>query len=229
VPARARLADENVDFLSLMSEANRRQVLEKSTRVVYPAGTLLFREGDPARVILIERGLIRVFRTVPDGRQATVAFLRTREILGASMIVSDPPLVCAQTVTDSTITDLDVKSLHHVATTQIQVMTAVATQLAVLMRNAHRLVALRSLGNITQRLAYDLLERACQSQLAMGRLEATVTQSDLAASIGSSREVVSRAMKGLRASGIIKTAPGVVRVVDPARLADAVRAFLRPS
>jgi CRP/FNR family transcriptional regulator len=229
VPAKARLADENVDFLSLMSAANRRQVLEKSTRVVYPAGTLLFREGDPARVILIERGLVRVFRTVSDGRQATVAFLCTREILGASMIVSDPPSACAQIVTNSTITDLDVKTLHHVATTQIQVMTAVATQLAALMRNAYRLVALRSLGNIRQRLAYDLLERACQSQLAMGRLEAMVTQTDLAASIGSSREVVSRAMKGLRASGIIKTAPGVVRVVDPARLADTVRAFLRPS
>ncbi|OLC12987.1 MAG: Crp/Fnr family transcriptional regulator [Chloroflexi bacterium] len=229
MPARARLADENVDFMSLMSEANRRRVLGKSTPVVYPAGTLLFREGDPARVILIESGLVRVFRTVPDGRQATVAFLRTREILGASLIVSDPPWVCAQIVIDSTITDLDVKTLRNVASTHIQVMTAVATQLAALVRNAHRLVALRSLGNITQRLAYDLLERACQSQLEMGRLDAMVTQEGLAASIGSSREVVSRAMKGLRAAGIIKTTPGVVRVVDPVRLSDTVRAFLRPT
>ncbi len=108
-------------------------------------------------------------------------------------------------------------------------MTAVATQLAALVRNAHRLVALRSLGNITQRLAYDLLERACQSQLEMGRLDAMVTQEGLAASIGSSREVVSRAMKGLRAAGIIKTTPGMVRVVDPVRLSDTVRAFLRPT
>jgi len=229
VAVRARAADENVDFMSFLSEANRRRVLEKSTRIVCPAGSLLFREGDPPRVILIEHGLVRVFRTVPDGRQATVAFLCTREILGASMIFSDPPSVSAQIVTNSTITDLDVNTLHHVATTQTQVMTAVATQLAALLRNALRLVALRSLGNIRQRLAYDLLERACQSQLVMGRLEATVTQTDLAASIGSSREVVSRAMKGLRASGIIKTAPGVVRVADPVRLADTVRAFLRPS
>lgn len=227
--ATARLADECLDFLSLLSEPNKRRVLAGSMRSVYPAGTLLFREGDPARVLLVEHGLVRVFRTVPDGRQATVAFVRTSEILGASMVVKDPPWVCAQIVIDSTITDLDVKTLRHVASTQIQVMTAVAMQLAVLVRNAHRLVALRSLGNIGQRLAYDLLERACQSQLAMGRLEARVTQTDLAASIGSSREVVSRAMKGLRASGIIKTAPGVIRVVDPAQLADRVQAFLRPS
>src|SRR5260370_24666241 len=138
-----------------------------STRLVCPAGALFLREGDPPRVMLIESGLVRIFRTMPDGRQATVAFLCTREILGASMIVNDPPSVSAQIVTDGTITDLDVKTLHHVATTQIQVMTAVATQLAALLRNALRLVALRSLGNITQRPAYDLLERACQSQLEM--------------------------------------------------------------
>ncbi len=214
---RARAADENVDFMSFMSEANRRRVLAKSTR------------RDTPRVILVEQGLVRIFRTVPDGRQATVAFLRTHEVVGTSMVVSEPPWVCAQTVTKTTVTDLDVETVRSVATKEIQVMTAVAIQLATLVRNAHRLVALRSLGNIRQRLAYDLLERACQSQLAMGRLDAMVTQADLAASIGSSREVVSRAMKGLRAAGMIKTAPGVVRVVDPVRLADTVRAFLSPS
>ena len=226
---RARAADENVDFMSFMNDANRRRVLEKSTEVAYPPGTLLFREGDPPRVFLIERGLVRIFRTVPDGRQATVAFLCTHELVGASMVVREPPAICAQTVTKCAFTDLDVETMRNIASTEIQVMTAVAAQLAVLLRNAHRLVALRSLGNIPQRLAYDLLERACQSQLAMGRLEAVVTQEELAASIGSSREVVSRALKGLRAAGIIKTEPGVVRVVEPVRLSDTVRAFLSPS
>jgi CRP-like cAMP-binding protein len=229
VAVRARAADKNVDFMSFIGEANRRRVLEKSTQLVYPAGTLLFGERDPARVILIERGLVRIFRTVPDGRQATVAFLCAREVVGTSMVVSEPPWVSAQTVTKSTVTDLNVETMRNVASTQIQVMTAIATQLAVLVQNAHRLVALRSLGNIRQRLAYDLLERACQSQLAMGRLDAVVTQQELAASIGSSREVVSRALKGLRAAGIIKTAPGVVSVVDPVRLSETVRAFLSPS
>jgi CRP-like cAMP-binding protein len=59
----------------------------------------------------------------------------------------------------------------------------------------------------------------------MGRLDAEVTQVDLADSIGSSREVVSRALKGFRASRIIKTDPGVIHVVDPVRLAYTVRAF----
>src|SRR5260370_10210592 len=112
-----------------------------------------------------------------------------------------PAWVGAQTGIKATGTDREVETVRSVATREIQVMTAVATQLATLVRNAHRLVALRSLGNIRQRLAYDLLERACQSQLAMGRLDAMVNHADLAASIGSSRRGVRRARHGLRPGG----------------------------
>ena len=41
--------------------------------------------------------------------------------------------------------------------------------------------------------------------------------------IGSSREVVSRTLKGLRADGVVETAPGITRVLEPARLAEIVR------
>lgn len=83
-----------------------------------------------------------------------------------------------------------------------------------------------SLGTIPERLAFDLLERASRSQLSLGRLDAKGTQQDLADSFGSSREVVSRALKELRAAGIVETAPGLTRVLDSIRLADIVRTFV---
>jgi DNA-binding transcriptional ArsR family regulator len=84
----------------------------------------------------------------------------------------------------------------------------------------------RSLGSINERLAFDLLDRASRSQLADGRLEARATHEDLASSIGSSREVVSRTLKGLRSAGIVETAPRITRVLDPARLAAIAQAFV---
>lgn len=81
------------------------------------------------------------------------------------------------------------------------------------------------LGNIPERLAFDLLERATVTQLSLGRLEARATHQDLADSIGSSREVVSRTLKELLAAGIVETAPGLTRVLDPVRLADIVRTY----
>jgi CRP-like cAMP-binding protein len=87
-------------------------------------------------------------------------------------------------------------------------------------------VAVRSLGTIRERVAYDLLDRACRSQLIVGRLECRATHADLADSIGSSREVVSRTVRDLRATGIIETAPGMVRVLEPLRLSAIVRGFV---
>jgi CRP-like cAMP-binding protein len=98
--------------------------------------------------------------------------------------------------------------------------------MAARIRSAFQLIAVRSLGSIRERLAYDLLDRACRTQLVVGRLEVRATHADLADSIGSSREVVSRALRDLRAAKIVETTPGMVRVIDPLHLAAIVRAFV---
>jgi CRP-like cAMP-binding protein len=88
------------------------------------------------------------------------------------------------------------------------------------------MIAVRSLGHIPERLAFDLLARACRSQLATGKLEAHATHNDLAGSIATSREVVSRGLRDLRSAGIVETASGLTRVPDPDRLAEIVRTFV---
>ena len=126
----------------------------------------------------------------------------------------------------SAITALDLDGVRRLTASENQVLAAIAAHLSSRIRNAYRLIAVRSLGSIRQRLAYDLLDRACRSQLEQGRLEARATHAELADSVGSSREVVSRAIGGLREDGLVETAPGVVRVIEPIRLAEIVRAFV---
>lgn len=219
------LERDEVDFLSLLSEANRRRVLENSTKTDYPAGAIAYHPESPPRAFLLERGLVRAYAGVPDGRQATIAFYHSKELIGATSIVSRPPRVTIQVVVKSTLMTLDLQKTRALASTEAQVATAIAVHLAAFARNATRLIAVRSLGDIKQRLAYDLLDRACQAQLEVGRLECRATHAELADSIGSAREVVGRALGRLRAEGIVENAPGLVRVVDPLRLAGIVRAF----
>jgi len=220
------LAREDVDFLSLLSDANRRCLLEGSKRTVFPAASIAFHPEGPPASFLVERGLARAYYSVPDGRQATVTFIHAHELIGGTALISRPPRVYVQVVVESTLTTLDVESVRNLAMTEIEVTIAVATHLAARVRNAFQLIAVRSLGNIRERLAYDLLDRACRSQLTVGRLEVRATHSDLADSIGSSREVVSRALRDLRVAKILETAPGIIRVVDPMHLAAIVRAFV---
>jgi CRP-like cAMP-binding protein len=217
---------DEVDFLSLLSETNRRRVLEGSTKAAFPSGTIAFHPDGPDRPFVVDRGLARVFGTVPDGRQSTFTFVHVHELAGGTAIASYPPRVQIQVVVDSMLTILDLDRVRSLAASEAEICAAVAVHLASRVRAAFALISVRSLGTIRERVAYDLLDRACQSQLSVGRLEANATHADLADSIGSSREVVSRALRDLRAAGIIDTAPGVVRVVQPLRLAAIVRAFV---
>ena len=215
-----------VDFMSLLSVANRCRLLEGSNRVVYPAGTIALRPRGPSMSYLVESGLARAFWSLPDGRQTTIAIVRPKELLGATSTIDWAPWIFMQLITESAVTTLDSEVLRKLAATELEVSAAISMHLAMRIRDAYRLIAVRSLGNIRERVAYDLLDRAAQSQLVVGRLEVTATQADLADSIGSSREVMSRALKDLRAEGIVETAPGLIRVLDPDRLAAIVRAFV---
>lgn len=224
--SKAATASTTVDFQSLLSVASRRRFLQGSTRAVLPAGTIALQPGGPSLAYLIEAGLARAFWSLPDGRQTTVAIVRSKEFVGATVAMGQAPWIFMQLITESTLTILDLENVRAMAVTEVEVASAIAMQQSVRVRDAYRLIAVRSLGNIRERVAYDLLDRAAQSQLVVGRLEVTATQADLADSIGSSREVMSRALRDLRAEGIVETAPGLIRVLDPERLAAIVRAFV---
>jgi CRP-like cAMP-binding protein len=220
-----RLIREDIDFLALLPEVRQRELLAGSTQVDYPAGFVPFRPEDPPIAFLVERGLVRIFRSIPDGRQATVAFMHASELVGGIKIMGEHPTVSVQTVVDSTLTILQFETVRELAEIHTDLLTGIAKHLAAQLDSAFRLISIRSLGDITERLAYDVLERACRHQLGAGRLEVRATHAELAESIGSSREVVSRALKGLRAAGLVITAPGVIRITEPVRLANIVRAF----
>jgi len=224
--ARAVPPSTTVDFLSLLGPASRRRLLQGSRRAVYPAGTLALRPDGPPLACLIETGLARAFWNLPDGRQTTVAVVRPKEFVGGTATIGQPPWIFMQVMTEATLTLLDLENLREMAATELEMASAISFHLGMRIRDAYRLIAVRSLGNIRERVAYDLLDRAAQSQLVVGRLEVEATQADLADSIGSSREVMSRALRDLRAEGIVETAPGLIRVMDPDRLAAIVRAFV---
>jgi CRP/FNR family transcriptional regulator len=220
------LERDEVDFLSLLSEANRRRLLENSTTAEYNPGAIAYHPEGPPRAFVLDRGLARAYMSVPDGRQATTLFFHTHELIGGTTIVSRPPRIVVQVVVESTLTSLDLPKVRGLVSAENQVLAAVAMHLAALVRNSFKLIAVRSLGDIRQRLAYDLLDRACRAQLAVGRLECRATHADLADSIGSAREVVGRTLGRLREEGIVENPPGLVRVLDPLRLAGIVRAFV---
>jgi CRP/FNR family transcriptional regulator len=212
------VASDCIDFLSLLTEPKRNQLLEGSRRVRYPAGSLAYAPDEPDYAVIVGRGLIRLYVGTRSGRQATVHYIHPSELMSWGLTNRPAIKVHVQAVTDAMVTSLDVNVLRRQASVDPDVSTALWTYMAALEATSTRIIAVRSLGDITERLAFDLMDRACASQLESGELMVQATQQQLADSIGSVREVVARALRKLRDDRIITTAPNCVRVVDVRRL-----------
>jgi CRP/FNR family transcriptional regulator len=212
-----------VDFMSLLAEPERKWILKGSTDAHYPAGS-----GGNVRVwkddfaALIKWGLVRTYVTAASGRQATVHYIHAGELLSSGIVAPPSIRVHVQSVTDIDVTNLDIEQFRNASKTDLHVSNALSTYLTGLEANSIRIIAVRSLGRIVERLAFDLLDRACINQLATGTLVVHATQQQLADSIGSAREVVARSLRHLRTQGIVVTAQHFVRVLDVMRLEDIV-------
>jgi CRP/FNR family transcriptional regulator len=207
-----------VDFLSLLEEPKRRRVLAGSRHLTFPAGATAYAPDAPDYAAVIDHGLVRVYVGDGGGRQATAFYRHRGELLTVGLVRRPAINVYVQAVTDADLTTLDVKLLRTIIDRDLEVSQALLMNFSSLLAHATRIIAVRSLGDITVRLAFDLLDRACANQLLSGKLVVRASQQQMADSIGSVREVVARSLRKLRDDGIIATAPNLVRVQDIERL-----------
>jgi CRP-like cAMP-binding protein len=211
-----------MDFFSLLAEPKRGQLLVGSHRIKYPAGSLAYVPDQPDYAVILDHGLIRIYVSTRSGGQATVHYVHGHELLAWGIGDRPPIKVHVQAVTDADVTILDIDQLRQVASADPDVAWALFRYMVGLEANSTRLIAVRTLGSLMERLAYDLLDRACAHQTAPGPLDLHASQQQLADSIASAREVVARALRALREDGIIATAPRFVRVLDVRRLEEIV-------
>lgn len=215
----------DVDFLGLLSEDARKRVLLGARSFTLPAGTVT---NYPQQTVadMVEEGLVRVFVMSADGRQASFAYVHGGAFYGAPTILGVAMPTSVQTLTATRMIRLDALHLSALVERDLEVAKALARVMASRIAQAARLIAVRSLGTIRERLAYDLLERASAHQLRLGTSSFHVTHEELAESIGSSREVIGRALGKMRRAGVVSAGPGRVQVVDLDGLAAIVEGLV---
>jgi CRP/FNR family transcriptional regulator, cyclic AMP receptor protein len=216
----------SVDFLELLDENLRERVTRGARRVTQQAGVVDEYPTGLVAADIIETGLVRGYQVSEDGRQATIAYLYSREYLGALPAVVPRPVVYVQYVTKATLLRLDAANLGRLFEADVGFARALAIHTASVLAGVVRVVTVRTLGTVRQRLAFDLLQRITDEQLRTGELEFELTQEELAEAIGSVREVVGGHIGDLRRAGIVSTARGRVRIDDPERLAAILRGLV---
>ncbi|HEX4628142.1 MAG TPA: Crp/Fnr family transcriptional regulator, partial [Gemmatimonadales bacterium] len=166
--------------------------------MVLPAGKVAEYPIQDLRASVLEDGLIRAFQVSEDGREATIMYVYEGEWIGALPGLAPRPVVFAQPLLTSTVLRLDPKYARELFEVEGGVSRAMAVYTATILARVARVVTVRTLGSVNQRIAFDLLERACAAQLRSGGLVIAVTHEELANAVGSAREVVTRSLAALK-------------------------------
>jgi CRP/FNR family cyclic AMP-dependent transcriptional regulator len=210
----------SASFLGKLSPDLVEALLASGLRSEHPAGTTIYRPSSAPRTLLVVDGLLRVFMRSPDGRQVTVRYARTYDVLGIAVLVGGPADVGVQTLADSTLYGIDAATLTAAARSNGRVAWALAEELNRRLYENLQQTAVNAFGSVRQRVSLHLLDLASAQQGPRGVLVAHVSQQDLAEAVGSVREVVARVVRELRSAGLVATVPGGVHILDPTGLHD---------
>ena len=155
-----------------------------------------------------------------DGRRLTVRYARVGAMIGN--VTTPRAALSAQAVSDRVVVlELDVESLREAVASDGRIGVLLVGEVAQRMYDVYATLASNTFGTMRERVARHLLDLSSHDPVD-GVLAAPVTQQALADGVGTVREVVARILRDFRIEGIVETAPGRIRILDPARLAAIV-------
>lgn len=191
-------------------------------------GMFVYRQGEVAgTTYILNEGMIRTFRVSRDGRQFTVGFWRSDDVIGGPDVFTRAPRwLSAQAITDAVLTGFSAEELDRL--------------IAEIPRFAHNLIAILSFksrwvmnigdalgtGSVAQRIAHVLL---LQAEVHAGPVDdrppviTHMSHRDIATLVGASRQWVTQALADMQRQGLVELghrritlrhAPGLRRLAD---------------
>lgn len=194
------------------------------------AGDQLWRAGDtPAYFTLIQSGLVKLVRHVPDGAEAILGLFGPGESVGDAAVLAPMPYLADAVVTSNACVVLRVESAPVLAAMRHRPGTAAAMNRALLdhSRTLLEKISVMSAGSVDQRLATLLLllaerfgdEREDGAVVVPVRL----SRQELSTLVGATVETTIRAMSRWRNAGVVDTTPEGFVLRDPQRLRGVTR------
>ena len=197
VPIFSELTDTELRFLS-----------ERAVPRKYESGEQLFSEGDPcAGLYVIESGNVRIFKSSAGGREQVLA------IDGPGSSVAELPVfdggkypASAAAVNELAVLFVSRQDFHSLCLVHPEVALKVLRIVGKRLRGLVAIIEELSFTTVRSRLISLLLKLAREQARSGGPVTITLpsTNQELAAHIGTVRELVSRNMSRLQAEGLIK-------------------------
>lgn len=192
-------------------------------------GEAMFSQGDFAdRVFLIEQGWVKISHASPDGRETVLGLRGPGEVVGELSTVDRAPRSAAAV----TLGDVEVlvvpgrvleQALQADAAAALELLRIVAGRLRDADVKRVEFSSLSTVGRVASRLV-ELAERFGTPTADGVEVELPLSQEELAAWCGSSREATVKALRALRAAGAVTTGRRTAVIPD----LDALRRHATP-
>ena len=207
---------EALPFLKKTDSALAREFRQAAYFARIPAGKDVFVEGDMVQAIpVIMSGNVRVYKVGENGREITLY----RFGLGESCILTANAILSQHTFPAVALVESDAEAIMIPAETfrdwirrydewRNFLFDLLSQRLASTMAIVDEVVFHR----MDARVAALLLRRADQGTII------PITHQEIAAELGTSREVISRILEGFDSAGLIASARGQVEILDPQEL-----------
>lgn len=188
--------------------------------VSLPAGARVYAPGKvPDAYLLVLDGSVRVQQVSESGREIVLYRVRA----GESCTLTTACLLGDDRYTAEAITETAVRAValprgafDALVAGSPEFRRFVFSTLSDRITNLFRLVGQVAFGRLDGRIAQGLMD------LAAGEATVRITQQQLAAEVGSAREVISRVLGQMQRQGLVRVGRGRIDIVDRARLAQLI-------
>ena len=203
-----------VPIFATLNEAELALVAKMATERHYERGDIILLEGESGGALCyVYRGLIKVFKTSPEGKEQVLRLIAKGHTFNdVPALDGGPNPASAAAMEPSTIYMIRRADLQRLISSEPGVAAAVIQTLAQALRHVVELVEDLSLRHVTARVAKLLLEQ--ETTLGDLKRKHRLTQQEMAAIVGTAREVVGRALKELEVAGAIEMHQGRVIIVN---------------
>jgi CRP/FNR family transcriptional regulator, cyclic AMP receptor protein len=223
-----RMREEKI-FCNLEPKALQALEALKFTSV-YPAGSLLFVQGQsPRGIFILCSGRVKISTCSNDGKTLILKLASKGEVLGlSSAILNRPYEVSAETVEPSQVNFVKREDFVRFIQEYGDACLHAAQQLSHNYHSAQK--EIRSLGlsqSASEKLARLLLEWAengSEKTDAGIRIKLLLTHEEIAQMIGSSRETVTRLLSDFKKRDIIQMKGSTLLIKDPDSLEEMLNA-----
>lgn len=221
-------ADQERPLLgNLLSPAEQAELAGIATVLTYQTGGApIFSQGEDAHFLyLIDEGVIRISRHLPDGARQVLGFMWPGDLLG--LVEEGRYINSAESLTPATLFRFPLDRLRSLLLSEPLLQLHMLAKAAHELRNAQRQIIVLGQLNTAKRLASFLLD--CRQQVAFfgsttQQLRLPMSRFDIADYLGTSPESVARAFAKLEHDGFLRrTSPRSVQFLNADGLARFVR------